>query len=673
MKTLIHKPGHGGEGGYAMLWVLLFSSVSMLVLGGAMDWTAQSASMTERNVDYSMALAAAEGASEAAVARIAHEFQVRGEGSVYRGLESFKKIVPGTNDHKFFGRYRFSNGGGNANQVHIIRTKPTQYVPLDSQYSGLSGMAATYRVVANATDTLSRGQVTAAVGQDVQVATVPIFQFAIFYSQDMEILNGPAMVVNGRVHGNANLYLAPNSSLTLNADVTAVGSINNSKHPLDPRSSNPSGSLYFNGQHDGGTSSMNLPIGTNNSPDAVYEVLLPPPVGELPNSAMGKERFYNKADIILEILPGAVVAKTGLNVNNFGSLLSSADWSVFAKTNVTFYNKREMTDVLATEIDVAKLRAWSATNTSVRPLIGRDVDTLYVYDRRSETNTITTVTSVTNWNFTTNTSFTTNITHRDEVKKKNLPPTLMIVPNTLEKYVLEFNKKGKPVYRYRFDQIDSIVTVNNISSNSVVTTTTTTITNSPGATQSGVRLVNGETLPSRGLTVATPNPLYIKGNFNVSKDGSSTTLGSHNTDNTNPASVAADAVTILSTAWNDANSTKGTSSRIAANTTVNTAILTGNVPSGTQGRYSGGVENFPRFLEEWSGKKLTYNGSLVCMFPSKVASTPWGGSDVYSPPARDWAYDQNFQDSSKLPPNTPQIRSLIRSEWASLAPNTQSF
>jgi hypothetical protein len=409
---------------------------------------------------------------------------------------------------------------------------------------------------------------------------------------------------------------------------------------------------------------MNLPIGTNNSPDAVFEVLLPPPPWEAPDSAMGKERYFNKSDIVMQILPNGVIASTGNNIDGFGTLIPQSDWSVFTKTNVVFYNKREMTDVLATEIDVAKLRLWSATNTVFRSVTGRDLDTLYVYDRRSETNVMTTTISVTNWNFSTNTIFSTNVTHRENVTKKKLPGVELIVPGTLEEYL---SNKGKK--RYRFDQIDSIVTTFNVLSNAVVNISTTTITNGPGAlTQSGVRLVNGETLPSRGLTVATPNPLYIKGHYNVAKPGAAPTLASHNTDNSLPGSVVADAVTILSTSWNDANSTLGTGSRIAANTTVNTAILTGNVPSGTQGRYSGGVENFPRFLENWGGKTLTYNGSLVCMFPSKVATTPWGGGGVYSPPNRDWAFDVNFTDSTKLPPNTPQIRSMIRAGWASLAP-----
>src|SRR5438477_4381098 len=56
----------------------------------------------------------------------------------------------------------------------------------------------------------------------------------------------------------------------------------------------------------------------------------------------------------------------------------------------------------------------------------------------------------------------------------------------------------------------------------------------------------------------------------------------------------------------------GTSSRIASNTTVNAAIISGIVPTaaaGGDGSYSGGAENFPRFLENWSNATLIYYGS----------------------------------------------------------------
>ena len=90
--------------------------------------------------------------------------------------------------------------------------------------------------------------------------------------------------------------------------------------------------------------------------------------------------------------------------------------------------------------------------------------------------------------------------------------------------------------------------------------------------------------------------------------------------------------------------------------------------------YSGGLENFPRFLESWNGIGFTYNGSMVVMFPSRYAKSYWrgpgtGASDYYQAPTRRWAFDQNFLDPQKLPPVTPKVLKLIRGQWKAIAAN----
>jgi hypothetical protein len=181
----------------------------------------------------------------------------------------------------------------------------------------------------------------------------------------------------------------------------------------------------------------------------------------------------------------------------------------------------------------------------------------------------------------------------------------------------------------------------------------------------GVRLVNARSLPSRGLTVATPNPLYTKGHFNQPYDPY---LGTTNTSNTKPASLVSDAYTLLSNLFSDSASSSSYSTRVAENTTVVAAIVTGNVlstgsPSGSTG-YSGGVNNLPRLLEAWSGKSYTLNGSLVCLFNSAMATAPFQNPGVYySAPTRNINFDPNFLDSTRLPPGTPAIRALVRGKW----------
>jgi len=188
----------------------------------------------------------------------------------------------------------------------------------------------------------------------------------------------------------------------------------------------------------------------------------------------------------------------------------------------------------------------------------------------------------------------------------------------------------------------------------------------PGSQLSAVRVVNGIKLPSRGLTIATARPLYVQGHYN---NTNSAYLGTTNTYASRPASFVADAITVLSGNWKDANSTLAVGSRNATPTTINAAFLTGVVET-TSGKYSGGMENFPRFLETWGlNNPLTYNGSMVKMFPSLYATNAWGKSDVYAPPKRNWAYDVSFNDPNKLPPLTPGVLAVARGKWATLAPD----
>src|SRR6185503_18868896 len=101
-----------------------------------------------------------------------------------------------------------------------------------------------------------------------------------------------------------------------------------------------------------------------------------------------------------------------------------------------------------------------------------------------------------------------------------------------------------------------------------------------------IRLINGQTLPSRGLTVASPNPLYVKGHYN---QPTTAHLGTTNTSNAKPASLVSDALTILSANWTDASSSADYETRNAASTTVNAAILTGIVETtNSPSIYSGG-------------------------------------------------------------------------------------
>jgi hypothetical protein len=125
----------------------------------------------------------------------------------------------------------------------------------------------------------------------------------------------------------------------------------------------------------------------------------------------------------------------------------------------------------------------------------------------------------------------------------------------------------------------------------------------------GVRVKGGSMIPKGGITIASPNPVYLQGDFNTGTNPPSNLTGSGadptkpegrdangNQYNRQPSSIVADAVNILSNAWQDS---KAGTMPTASSTTVNSAIVSGIVPSANN-NYSGGAENFPRFLENWA-------------------------------------------------------------------------
>jgi hypothetical protein len=190
------------------------------------------------------------------------------------------------------------------------------------------------------------------------------------------------------------------------------------------------------------------------------------------------------------------------------------------------------------------------------------------------------------------------------------------------------------------------------------------------STRRGVRLVNGTKIPSTGLTVASQNPVYIQGDYNTGgappSDGSPSDATTPQVSGYTraPCAVVADAVNILSNSWVDANSFSGTSSRVATNTTVNSAILSGIVPTaapGGDGSYSGGAENFPRFLEDWSHSIFTYYGSMVELYQSAQSNGEWGKANVYVPPTRHWYFDPNFK--VRPPPGSLMVYSYMKGRW----------
>jgi hypothetical protein len=174
-----------------------------------------------------------------------------------------------------------------------------------------------------------------------------------------------------------------------------------------------------------------------------------------------------------------------------------------------------------------------------------------------------------------------------------------------------------------------------------------------------VRLVNGSALPQNGLTVASQNPVYIQGNYNTALTGPGGT-------NHPPAAVLADAVTVLSNNWSDANAANSSStlaSRAATPTTVNAALATGPSNESTSGAGNGQLENDIRLIENWSGQTLSYSGSIVDLWHSMQVTSPWQNTGVYyNAPVRNWRYDTLF--NTNPPPGTPRGVVMTKGQWS---------
>jgi hypothetical protein len=200
-----------------------------------------------------------------------------------------------------------------------------------------------------------------------------------------------------------------------------------------------------------------------------------------------------------------------------------------------------------------------------------------------------------------------------------------------------------------------------------------------------VRITNGIAPPmngGQGFTIATPNPLYVWGNYNCTNPAY---LGTTNTSggSTVPCALMSDALTILSSHWSDivslTNSYSSGSSlwdASSAGTTINAAILTGIKPStgDTDTTFSGGVHNLPRLLEDWTDRTLTLNTSIISLFNSTIATGQFYNPGLYyNPPTRKFSYDLNFSDPNKVPPGIPCALVAMRFNWLIPPPNTVTY
>ncbi len=593
MKILVSNSKSPRNQAFALMMVMFFTAVGFLYLSGAMNWAIINSNYNERNNQYQTTLYAAESADEKVVSAMFSDFKTYGQSYLTAHLSNYRTMVPTNSENSFWSDYEFNNAQSTVGQVYVMANGSTVITNLSGKYAGLAGTRIPYKIITNARNKKSRFAITNAVQEEVSFTTISIFQFAIFYNGLLEFTRSSTLNVRGRVHSNSNIYYGTISGASQDFwnDVTSTQTIV-AQVPWFGLSSLPA-PVTFHGLKTEHAPSMTLPIGTNNTSAAVHQVIEMPPSTEAISSAMGQQRYYNKAELLILVSNNTVTV--GVKVP-YDATTNNITWtnastyqaaSNFISTNAVFYDQRQDKTNQVTDIDVGKFINWASSNSTVISKLG-----------------------------------------------SGNPPALLYIADNRTRS--GFNR--------------------------------------------AIRLKNAQTLPSRGLTVASPNALYVQGHFNCP----TAALGTTNTSNTKAASLVGDALTVLSSNWVDAAGVSNYTSRVASDTTVNAGIIAGNVETTGTGSgltdNSGGAMNLPRLLEDWTSRTLTLNGSLVCLYQSQQANVQYTSTSAtiaqglyYMPPTRNINFDYNFADPSKLPPGAPVITVLERLKWVVPPINTITY
>lgn len=549
---------------------------------------------------------------------------------------------------------------------------------------------------------LKNPAVISKIQQEMQFTFKPLFQYAIFYHPDMEMHNGPAMVIGGNTHCNGRIYAFNSGQLTFNGQVTSVNGFQYSGIP-DSRAENRT------------TSSNKVTFGSGPSSLTTPKTL--PGMLDTTNT-LGNPNMSTNGAIALVKRP-VLGNHNGTNYTMHGTdpatidpyaPVAGLDLNHPDQVNVRMYYKADLR-ILVDNSRIPQFYTGEVTDanpngTLIPPSITNvtsgvtNIIPNQTYTRLAGSITTTNRFSDFRWNY-------------DPVAQSNIAANGITNVTTIDINVQNLIDTNGNLR----SELSTIQTTN---LGGILITNTTPIPNFKGVVyasnvdgsstnKQGVVVRNGENLPNTGLTVVTDNPLYLVGDYNTGGTGNSvmtqnTSSRRNNKDSTfnlnnstapgytrKPASLMADAVSIVSRRYyyNNTMMNPDLDDRDTQATTVNTAILSGYVASGintnnpTQNFLSGGNHNFPRFLEKW-GDKLVINGSMVNLFESEQgidpfycnATTSGGNAELpsnvtasnfdkyYQPPTRVWSFDTEYLDPTKMPPGTPMVREFNQGQWA---------
>jgi len=545
---------------------------------------------------------------------------------------------------------------------------------------------------------------TAYTRQLLEVRDAPLFAHAIFYNLPMEIAPGPEMNVYGNVHANGDMFIQSGNSLNFHEKVTSSGDIFHGRRSESGKSASTSAVNFIN--RDGDFISMKddntwhqeakdmFGGGWLTSDDANWATL----ASQLyDGNVLTKDHGISHQNPVgvMEYVEDADSATSGKQSENHAYQLiqPTLNKSELAIPDQTTDPAGYAAALDRNEVEKQKFAYKAGLTISVS---GTGSVSMYTYQRDAEgnltydssgnpvRNTISPKSNFVNVEMfsSTGSGSSETVVSGMHDKREGADQNMVDVDVGALRNIVhnndasDWNSGGAPSNWW-----NGVVYVEfptqNTSSNRVDNV-------NPAIDGWGVKVTNGQNIPNPsfaqtngiyGTSFATNQAMYIDGHYNA--DGDPNTGSPTEPDNSStfagsgeaPSALIADAITFLSTNWDDANSTKSKdSNRVASDfTEVSAAILAGIVPSGKTGSdsYSGGVENFPRFLEKWSGKTLRIRGSIVALFESEVSNERWGKGDVYNPPNRNWGFHEMLGEGF-YPPGTPSTRTYRGRDYRDL-------
>lgn len=501
-------------------------------------------------------------------------------------------------------------------------------VPPGEPYQGLMMEEYVYTTLSEAKG--PDGRTEAILEMRFKNRLIPLFQFAVFYENDLEFNRTAPMTLNGPVHTNRDLYLdagRPSSTLQINGRVTAAGRIwRGDKANRDSggnvqvfdgtslRTVNATGGLREVPENElgqwNGWMQARQPRLTPPRP-ATFD---PPWRGGVP---LSERLYWNRAEVRVVLNLNAVVPTVELRTPEntvlplFGGATAAVCGLGFSNS---FYNNRERQYIQMLEVDLQALL------TCLR--LGRV-----------------------------------------------LAPNGSLIP-------LDDDTDGGLVLFLTVQGPDS----DRVNNYGVRVRNAATLAASDGT-------------PVRGITLVTDQALYIQGDFNAQNwrpaalISDSINLLSNAWGNSTGYPAYRDCFGGANRLQGDQKSNPNCRNRgygfpggdnhndtnrwlpQAANTTVNAAVLTGASITPTQGgQGGGGVHNIFRFHEHWGGNTrtccngavsyttatFTFQGSIVSLWePRNVNGAFFVGPPWYQPPNRNWGFYTRFSEFQNLPPLTP--------------------